>query len=53
LAYTVLMICKTFERLCGNNACIIDLHLHCHLAQVLYDYGPAHDAWYFSFERYN
>ena len=31
----------------------INLHLHCHLADCLRDYGPAHSTWCFSFERFN
>ena len=49
----LLSFCKSFQHLYGDNACTINLHLHCHLAECLHDYGPAHDTWCFSFERYN
>ena len=29
------------------------MHLHCHIAECLRDYGPAHATWCFSFECYN
>ena len=29
------------------------MHLHLHLKETLFDYGPAHATWCFSFERYN
>ena len=30
-----------------------NIHLHCHLKQSLHDYGPIHNFWLFSYERYN
>ena len=30
-----------------------NMHMHCHLAECLKDYGPLHAFWLFSFERYN
>ncbi len=29
------------------------MHLHCHLKDVIRDFGPIHSFWCFSFERYN
>jgi hypothetical protein len=29
------------------------MHLHCHLKDVLLDYGPSREVWLFPFERYN
>ena len=49
----LLSFCKTFENLYGKDLCTINIHLHCHLADCLQDYGPAHDTWCFSFERIN
>ena len=49
----LLNFCGSFEQLYGRNACTINLHLHLHLVECLRDYGPAHDTWCFSFERYN
>ena len=48
-----LSFCQTFQNLYGTASCTINLHLHCHLAECLRDYGPAHDTWCFSFERLN
>ena len=45
--------CEAFENLYGSESCTINLHLHCHLADCLRDYGPVHAMWCFSFERYN
>ena len=45
--------CQEFERLFGPEACTINLHLHCHLADCLRDYGPSQSTWCFGFERLN
>ena len=29
------------------------MHLHCHLAECVNDYGPTYGFWLFSYERYN
>ncbi len=29
------------------------MHMHCHLKEVLLDYGPVYGFWLFSYERYN
>lgn len=29
------------------------MHLHCHLIDIVRDYGPIYSFWLFSFERYN
>ena len=29
------------------------MHLHCHLKDIILDYGPVQEFWLFSFERYN
>ena len=47
----LLSFCQSFENLYGTLSCTINLHLHCHLADCLRDYGPAHGTWCFSFER--
>lgn len=49
----LLEFCQTVENLYGSEACTINLHLHCHLAECLRDYGPVHATWCFSFERFN
>ena len=32
---------------------ISNMHMHCHLADCIRDYGPLHAFWVFSFERFN
>lgn len=49
----LLEFCKSFEALYGSKYCTINLHLHCHIAECLRDYGPAHTTWCFGFERFN
>ena len=49
----LLEFCKGFEALYGSKYCTINLHLHCHIAECLRDYGPAHATWCFGFERFN
>ena len=46
--------CQQFQVLYGNQNCTMNLlHLHCHLKECLYDYGPVYSFWLFSFERLN
>jgi len=45
--------CQAVEKLYGPDSCTMNLHLHCHIAECLHDYGPAHATWCFSFECYN
>ena len=47
----LLEFCQEFERLFGSEACTINLHSHCHLADCLRDYGPSQSTWCFRFER--
>jgi hypothetical protein len=49
----LLEFCKQYEALYGPTNCTPNMHLHCHIAECLYDYGPAHSTWCFSFERCN
>ena len=45
--------CQRFQTLYGQECCTPNMHLHCHVADCLRDYGPAHSTWCFSFERCN
>ena len=45
--------CHRFEQIYGKEYCTPNMHLHCHIAECLLDYGPAHTRWCFSFERCN
>ena len=49
----LVQFCKKYEQLYGSRYCTPNMHLHCHIADCLYDYGPAHATWCFSFERCN
>ena len=49
----LLQFCRRVENLYGKNVITPNMHLHCHLQQSLYDYGPIHNFWLFSYERYN
>ncbi len=42
-------VCELF----GYRFITPNMHMHCHLAECLKDYGPLHAFWLFSFERYN
>ena len=45
--------CTSFQELYGEELVTPNMHLHCHLAECLLDYGPVFSFWCFSFERYN
>lgn len=49
----LLRFCKECQSLYGPKFITPNMHLHCHLAQCVYDYGPVYGFWCFSFERYN
>ena len=49
----LLQFCCRVEQLLGKNVVTPNMHLHCHLKQSLHDYGPIHNFWLFSYERYN
>ena len=49
----LLQFCKRVQQLYGTSAITPNIHLHCHLKNVLLDYGPVHEFWLFYFERYN
>ena len=54
LADTLLLqFCKRVQRMYGENVITLNMHLHCHLKDVLLDYGPSHEFWLFPYERYN
>ena len=49
----LLHFCRKIEFLYGKNEVTPNMHLHCHLADCVLDYGPIFGFWLFSFERYN
>ena len=44
---------KRYEQLYGVEKCTPNLHMACHLKDIILDYGPVYGFWCFSFERYN
>ena len=49
----LLKFCNQFEKLYGKKAITPNMHLHCHLKDIIIDHGPVYSFWCFSFERYN
>lgn len=45
--------CKKFEQLYGVDFVTPNMHLHGHLLDCLFDFGPIYSFWLFSFEREN
>lgn len=45
--------CQRVERIYGNSAITPNMHMHCHLKDVLLDFGPVYAFWLFAYERYN
>ena len=41
------------EQLYGKNCITPNLHLHCHIKQCIYNYGPVYNFSLYSYERYN
>ena len=49
----LLKFCKRATRIYGSNAITPNMHMHCHLASCVKEFGPLHTYWLFPFERYN
>lgn len=49
----LLQFYKRVERLYGTSVITPNMHVACHLKVCIYDYGPLHSFWLFSFERLN
>ena len=49
----LLEFCKGVEQLYGGPMVTPNMHMHCHIREVLLDYGPVYSFWCFSYERYN
>ena len=49
----IVKFCTTYEGLYGKDMCTPNMHMVCHLKDIMLDYGPVHGYWCFSFERYN
>ena len=48
-----LQFCCKVETLYGKEYCTPNMHLHLHLKESFFNYGPPHEFWCFAFERYN
>lgn len=49
----LLRFCRKFQDIYGHDAVTPNMHLHCHLASCVQDFGPTASFWCFSFERMN
>ena len=49
----LIQFCRRMKRIFGPRLVTPNMHMHCHLAACIRDYGPLHCFWAFSFERYN
>ena len=49
----IVQFCSEFEKEYGECVVTPNMHLHCHMADCIRDYGPVYSFWLFSFERYN
>ena len=50
---SLMQFCKKFETKNGQLEVTPNMHLHSHLINCVVDYGPVHNFWLFSFERFN
>lgn len=53
VADTLLQFCRRVQRIYGGDVITPNMHMHCHLKSVLFDYGSVYSFWLFSYERYN
>ena len=44
---------ERMQRIYGEDAITPNMHMACHIAECILDYGPLHSFWLFAFERYN
>ena len=49
----LLRFCCKVEQLYGKNYITPNMHLHCHIKECMYNYGPVYNFWLYSYERYN
>ena len=54
LAHALLLaFCRKVQNIYREHTITPNMHMHCHLKEVILDYGPVHSFWLFSFERFN
>lgn len=49
----LLQYCKRVERMYGTEVVTPNMHYSCHVCSCVFDFGPSHSFWLFSFERFN
>ena len=49
----LLRFCKRTVQLYGSEAITPNMHMHCHLASCIREFGSIHSFWLLPFERYN
>ena len=49
----LMSFCNQVEQLFGVGGCTPNLHMHGHLQECFFDYGPSDSFWLFAFERLN
>ena len=49
----LLKFCQKVESLYGSHVITPNMHMHCHLVEIVKSYGSIHGFWLFSYERYN
>ena len=49
----LLKFCRKCVEMYGPSSITPNMHLHCHLAECIRDFGPSQAFWLFPFERYN
>ena len=49
----LITFCKCVKNIFGFEFITPNMHMHLHLAECLYDFGPLHGFRLYSFERYN
>ena len=47
----IVKFCRGYEQLYGKYMCTPNMHMVCHLKDLILDYGPVTGFWCFSFER--
>ena len=49
----LLDFCKRVQRIYGELAITPNMHMHAHVKESVFDYGPVYAFWLFSYERFN
>ena len=49
----LLRFCVKVHQIYGVESLTPNIHLHCHLATCVREFGPLHSYWLFPFKRYN